>query len=145
MDISETSYDEVKSTARHETSHALFNHLQLNNSRPFNELHKRLSPDFFKTIAEANWETNGFGGHPQDNTTELFASFMNGLMIDDLETTMRAKLTPATAAEYAETAKILREVLSKPLKTQNDRFEPIDILEKLTEAEGLARQIAAGE
>lgn len=145
MNLMEASHTEVMSTARHETSHALFNHLQLGSYELLTELHKRLSPAFFTAIAEANWEIDGFGGHPQDNTTELFASFMNSLMVNDLETTMRAKLTPVTAAEYADVAKIMRTMLSKPLITQNSPHETIQILEKLTEAEGLARQIAASE
>lgn len=145
MNLLKSDYGEVISTSRHESSHALFNYLELASNISVNELHKRLSPDFFKAIAESNWVSDGFGGHAQDNATELFASFMNGLMIADLETTMRTKLTPATAAEYADTAKVFHEALKKPLTTQNDRYETISILKKLADAEKIARSIAAGK
>ncbi|EKD76342.1 MAG: hypothetical protein ACD_43C00146G0003 [uncultured bacterium] len=145
MDLMESNLYEVQSTARHETAHALFNHLRLAESKPIFDLHKRLSATFFATIAEANWETDGFGGHPDDNTHELFATFINSLKVHDLEATMRAKLTPATAAEYADVAKTFREELTKPLKSQNSPYETIQILEKLTEAENIANRIAAGQ
>jgi hypothetical protein len=145
MDLMNSDYFEVISTGRHETGHALFNHLGLTGNEAINTLHRSLSAEFFRIIAESNWEKNGFGGHPQDRPTELFASFMNGLMVADFEVTMRAKLTPATATEYAQVAKVFREQLTKPLKTQNDRYETIDILQRLAEAETIANAIAAGK
>lgn len=143
--IGESDYFEVKSTARHETAHAMFNHLRLIQSPEVTRLHARLSQDFFKAINESNWETNGFGGHSQDNATEFFASFINGLYVGDLEATMHAKLTPATAAEYADAAKTLRTELGSILRKQNDRYETIGILEELAKAERIANSIAAGQ
>ncbi|MBI4407369.1 MAG: hypothetical protein HY565_02600 [Candidatus Kerfeldbacteria bacterium] len=144
MNVRESDHAEVMSTARHETGHALFNHLRLGESQAIRDLHKRLSKDFFKAIDESNWETNGFGGHSQDNATEFFASFMNGIMEYRLEDKLRAKLTPATAAEYADACKTVREALTKPLKQANGPYESIDILIKLTEGERIANDIVAG-
>lgn len=145
LNPAESNFREVERTGRHETAHAFFNHLQLDHAPAITALHASLSPDFFYAIAEKNWEGHGFGGHPEDNPTELFASFLNSILVDNLETVMRAKLTPITAAEYAETAKVFREALTNPLRAQNDQYETIRILDQLAEAETIARDIAAGK
>lgn len=137
--------NEVVSVARHESGHAIFNHLELDKNKEITALHKRLSAEFFKTINEKNWQDKGFGGHSEDNETEFFATFINSIMVNDLEARMHAKLTPALAAEYADAAKTVYTALEKTLQQQNGPYEHIEILEKLKQAETIANTIAAGK
>jgi hypothetical protein len=140
----------VISTARHETIHAVFNLLQLDNNPQLIDLYQELlgkdllllrflSPEeSFRIIAEGKWQGSNFGGHPKDNIDEFFTSFINSVFQEDLEKTMRSKLTPITAAKYAEAARTVREILSKALHVKNNNSQQVPILEKLAMAEKIA-------
>lgn len=130
----------VRSVARHETAHALFNHL-LKSDQELDGLMRKLTPDFYKAIAESNFQDKGFGGHPGDQLTELFASFMNAVMLDDVEQRI-GRLQPDLAREFAVVARTFRTALEKPLRAANSKGEVISILESLRRVEQRAEDVS---
>lgn len=147
--------NQVISTARHEAGHGVFKYLNLHDNQKWNSLFQELKVTnlvfqfvsmqrSFGVIPEEKWQNGGFGGHPQDNSDEFFTSFINTLLVEDLEGAMRKNLRRSAALEYAKIAQTLQEILSSEQSTKRDSAN-VPILEKLALAEKIAKEIAEGK